>query len=323
MMTMTAAGLPRAGSVCLLGRPAVRCLPHAARGLASAAADTKKKPALINKSLEDGVLTLTFANEKKLNAWTMPLMKQLFTSLDEAAAADDVKGVVITGSGKYYSAGVDLSSMIQPMAPGKLVRQIRNSNEKCFGMFLNFPKPIVAAVNGPAIGAAVTSTVLMDAVLASESASFSLPFAKLGVPPEGCSSVTWPERLGDEAAQRMLGPENWTPSGVEAKAVGLVDELVPGDADALVARAVETVKARISAGGGRRFDADESARLNKVNADESATLANAFVSPTFLNAMYEFNTKRGKAQLKNMFWFAKATLPLWQPAKIPPSYTEL
>ena len=60
-----------------------------------------------------------------------------------------------------------------------------------------------------------------------------------------------------------------------------------------------------------------------MNADESATLANAFVSPTFLNAMYEFNTKRGKAQLKNMFWFAKATLPLWQPAKIPPSYTEM
>ena len=63
MMTMRArcvsASVPRAGSVCLLGRPAVRCLPHAARGLASAAADTKKKPALINKSLEDGVLTLT------------------------------------------------------------------------------------------------------------------------------------------------------------------------------------------------------------------------------------------------------------------------
>ena len=298
---------------------ALRVLPHAARGLATAA-DAKQKPPLIEKSLDDGVLTLTFSNEKKLNAWTMPLMKQLFTSLDEAAAADDVKGVVITGSGKYYSAGVDLSSMIQPMAPAKLVREIRNSNEKCFGMFLNFPKPIVAAVNGPAIGAAVTSTVLMDSVIASESASFSLPFAKLGVPPEGCSSVTWPERLGDESAQRMLGPENWTPSGVEAHAVGLVDELVPPDA--LVARAVAKVRERIAAGGGRRFDAAESARLNKVNAEESATLANAFVSPKFLNAMYDFNTKRGKSQLKAVFWLAKTTLPLWQPAKIVPSYDE-
>ena len=122
----------------------------------------------------------------------MPLLSSLFKTLKEAGTSADVKGVVITGSGKYYSAGVDLSSMIKPMAPSKLVRQIRDQNELCFGSFLNFPKPIVAAVNGPAIGAAVTSTVLMDALIASPSASFSLPFAKLGVPPEGCSSVTWP-----------------------------------------------------------------------------------------------------------------------------------
>ncbi len=210
--------------------------------------------------------------------------------------------------------------MIQPMAPSKLVKQIRDQNELCFGQFLNFPKPIVAAVNGPAIGAAVTSTVLMDRLLASEAASFSLPFARLGVPPEGCSSVTWPEKLGDAAAQRMLGSENWIPSGVEAAECGLVDELVPGDADALVARAVAVVRERIAAGGGRRFDAAELARLNRVNAEESATLANAFVSHAFLNAMYEFNVKRKKSQLQATFWLAKTTLPLWQPAKISPSY---
>jgi len=264
-----------------VSRATSRILAASSRCLATAAAPNKEsRPALIEKSLDDaGVLTVRFQNEKKLNAWTMPLLAKLFATLDRAASEPEVKGVVITGCGKYYSAGVDLSSMIQPMAPAKLVRQIRDQNEKCFGTFLNFPKPIVAAVNGPAIGAAVTSTVLMDAVLASESASFSLPFAKLGVPPEGCSSVTWPERLGDTNAARMLGPENWTPSGEEAAAAGLVDELVPGDADALVARATALVRERVAAGGGRRFDAAESARLNRVNAEESATLANAFVSP--------------------------------------------
>ena len=291
----------------------------AVRALATAAKEPKVPP-IEKESLDDGVLIIRFNNEKKLNAWTMPLLKSLFETLSEAAASDDVKGVVITGNGKYYSAGVDLSSMIQPMAPSKLVRQIRNQNEKCFGTFLNFPKPIVAAVNGPAIGAAVTSTVLMDAIVASESASFSLPFAKLGVPPEGCSSVTWPERLGDEKAQRMLGPENWIPTGAEAKAAGLVDELVKGDD--VVEKAVAVVRERIAAGGGRRFDAAESARLNKVNAEESATLANAFVSNDFLSAMYDFNVKRGKSQLKTIFWMAKTTLPLWQPAKIGPSYAD-
>ena len=292
------------------------------RRLASSSA--APKPNLVETSLTDkgGVQIIRFANEKKLNAWTMPLMKKFFETLQTAASDPDVGGVVVTGNGNYYSAGVDLSSLIKPMAPSKLVRDLRDKNELTFATFLNFPKPIVAAVNGPAIGAAVTSTILMDRLLCNESASFSLPFAKLGVPPEGCSSVTWAEKLGATNAERMLGPENWIPSGKEAFDAGLVDELVPGDADALVARAVEVCRERIAAGGGRRFDAAELERLLKVNADESAQLANDFVSPKFLNAMYEFNIKRKKSDLVRAFWFAKATLPLWQPQPILPSYAE-
>lgn len=266
-----------------------------------------------------GILTLRFKNEKQLNAWTMPLMKEAFGELASAAEDSSVAGVVVTGSGKYYSAGVDLSSMIQLKSPSKLQRQIRDQNEECFRTFLDFPKPIVAAVNGPAIGAAVTSTILMDGVIASEGASFNLPFAKLGVPPEGCSSVTFPERMGEEAAQRMLGPDNWIPNGQQAFDAGLIDEVVPGDQDALIARAVEIVKERVAAGGGRRFDEAEHTRLARVNAEESATLANAFVSSKFLGAMEVFNVKRKKSQLATFFWLAKATLPLWKPADIAPS----
>lgn len=295
---------------------------QASRGYASASSNPA---ALVESSLTEpgGVLTIRFNNEKKLNAWTLPLMKEFFNSLQEAGQNPDVGGVVVTGQGKYYSAGVDLSSMIVPMAPSKLVRKIRDENEKVFLTFLNFPKPIVAAVNGPAIGAAVTSTVLMDRLLCSEAATFSLPFAKLGVPPEGCSSVTWPQKLGEKNAERMLGPENWTPTGKEAYEAGLVDELVPGeDADVLVNRAIEIVRERIAAGGGRRYSTEEKEQLLRVNADESATLANDFVSYKFLNAMYEFNTMRKKSQLVRAFWLAKTTLPLWQPNPIGPSYLD-
>lgn len=306
--------LPRLG----LGlRQASRILP-AVRGLASTS-----KASLIETNLTaSGVLTIRFNNEKKLNAWTLPLMSEAFGELARAAEDSAVAGVVITGTGKYYSAGVDLSSMIKPMAPAKLQKQIRDQNEQCFSTFIDFPKPIVAAVNGPAIGAAVTSTILMDRVLASEAATFSLPFAKLGVPPEGCSSVTWPERMGDVAAQRMLGPENWIPTAREALDAGLIDEIVPGEADALVARAVGVVEELATAGGGRRFDAEEHARLKRVNAEESALLANNFVSAKFLGAMHEFNVKRKKSQLANMFWLAKLTLPLWKPPDIKPSHAE-
>ena len=259
----------------------------------------------------------------QLNAWTIPLLEETFGELTRAAGDKSVKGVVMTGSGKYYSAGVDLSSMIKPMAPKKLQMQIRDQNESLFSAILDFPKPIVAAVNGPAIGAAVTSTILMDRVIASESATFSLPFAKLGVPPEGCSSVTFPERMGEAAAKRMLGPENWIPTAREALDGGLIDEVVPGDAEVLLARAIEIVQERVAAGGARRFDTVEHARLSKVNAEESATLANAFVSAKFLGAMEAFNTQRKKSQLATFFKIAKLTLPLWKPTDIKPSVAHL
>ena len=265
-----------------------------------------------------GVVTLRFNQEKKLNAWTMPLMKEMFAALQDAATSDEVKGAVVTGSGNYYSAGVDLSSMIQPMAPGALVTQIRDQNQMVFETFINFPKPIIAAVNGPAIGAAVTTATLTDAIVASESATFNLPFAKLGVPPEGCSSVTFAEMMGEANARRMLSSENWMPSAAEALEAGLIAEVVPGDASALLERAQALCAERVAAGGGRRFDAAEALRLKQINARESAELANAFVSAPFLGAMHSFNVRRNKTQLAYFFYAAKATLPLWQPSPIAP-----
>jgi len=294
-----------------LGRP----MSQFARSLA-----TKPSAPLISTSLcaQRGVLTFTFDNEKKLNALTMPMIDELCNTLASVANDDSVKGMVVTGRGKYYSAGADLSSTLTPMAPSKLVVAIRDKNQRLFDAVIEFPKPIVAAVNGPAIGAAVTTATLMDAIVASPGANFSLPFAKLGVPPEGCSSVTFKEMLGETNAERMLGVENWSPTAQEAAAAGLIAEVVPGDADVLVARAVELCAARIEAGGGRRFDGEEKLRLLTVNATESAELANAFVSSKFLTAMYKFNLGRKKSTMAYGFWAANALLPLWQPASVAP-----
>ena len=241
----------------------------------------------------------------------MPLLDQLFKALEDAKSRADVAGVVITGRGEYYSAGVDLSSLITPMQPSKLVRKIRDQNQTVFSCFLEFPKPIIAAVNGPAIGAAVTSAILTDAVVAAELATFSLPFAKLGAP----------------AAQRMLGEENWIPTATEALDAHLIDEVVASSsADvglenaAVVARAVELVEARLAAHSARRHTVDDLLRLRRVNAEESADLANAFVSSKFLGAMEDFNRRRKKAQMATFFWAARTALPLWQPAPIDPNY---
>lgn len=95
----------------------------------------------------------------------------------------------------------------------------------------SFPqKPIIVAANGPAVGGVVTSASLCDAIIASDTATFSTPFSALGLVPEGCSSVHF-ERImgGRKNAQRMLGPEGWKPTAEEAKEVGLVSEVVPHD----------------------------------------------------------------------------------------------
>ena len=93
---------------------------------------------------------------------------------------------------------------------------------------------------------------------------------------------------------------------------------MPGDSDALVSRAKELCEARIKAGGGRRFDAAEKLRLLTVNAEESADLANAFVSTKFLTAMYKFNLGRKKTSMAYGFMAANMLLPLWQPSPVAP-----
>ena len=239
-------------------------------------------------------------------------------TLSAADTRDDVRGVVLTGGGAYYSAGVDLSGLLQPMMPSKLQTQLRDKNQFLFDMFINFSKPIGAAVNGPAIGAAVTTATLTDVLVAGERATFSVPFAKVGLPAEGCSSVTFAEWMGEANAERMLGVEGWVPTAEEARAAGFpIQDIVAGDNAAVVARAHELVEAQIATGG-RSVDAAEVARRLKVNADESAKLANAVMSPRFLLAMRDFNQR--KPSIARFFSVANATLPLWKPADITPVY---
>ncbi len=119
----------------------------------------------------------------------------------------------------------------------KLHRAIEENNAQVFNNFIEFPKPLLVAVNGPAIGACVTSATLSDRVVASERATFSTPFARLGIPPEGCSSVHFERIMTRENAQRMLGKEGWAPTAAEAKEAGLIQEVVPHDQ--LMARAQE------------------------------------------------------------------------------------
>ncbi len=260
-------------------------------------------------STERGVTTLTMNNPRRLNGWTMEMMAALKAGLKKAASDEATQAVILTGSDPYYCAGVNLGASLKLTHPARLHQMIRQHNQSLFDAFLNFPKPILAAVNGPAIGAAVTSATLCDAIIASERATFNTPFGKLGVPPEGCSSVLF-EKLVGVQAQRILGQEGWKPTGQEALDIGLADHLSPHEQ--LMGRAQAIAESWIEKGRTRSYRGGMSQEeLKRINAQESVAVATAFLSPPFLIGQFQFLWSKGKRGPAMMFLMLRVTQPIW------------
>ena len=265
---------------------------------------------LILSSTRDRVTTLTMNDPRRLNGWTGPMMDALKANLTKAARDDGCGAVILTGTDPYYCAGVNLSGALQLMHPRALRAMIIRQNMALFEAFLRFPKPILVAVNGPAIGASVTAAVLCDAIVASERATFSTPFGPLGITPEGCSSVTFAKLFGEANTERLLGPEGWKPTGAEAHAIGMAMAVVEhgelmDEAQRVAAGWVAEGRARTLPGG---FSLAE---LEAVNARESEILADAFLARPFLDGQFRFlwgKRKRGPAL---MFLGLRVTRPLW------------
>lgn len=266
---------------------------------------------LLSSVIKDGILTLTMTRPEKLNAWTLTMIAALETSFGKASEMDEVKAIILTATGKYYSAGADLSGSMKLMMPKKLHQGITDANQALFDMFLDCTKPILVAVNGIAFGATVTSATLCNSIIASENAAFSTPFAALGVTPEGCSSVLFARILGEENAQRMLGKEGWRPNAQEALSVGLIQQVVSSEnlmreANRIASEWVKSDEPRKFRGGSSREE------LKAINRQESLDLADAFLASKFLKGQAKFCWKKKKRGLSVMFyglWFLR---PLWK-----------
>ena len=265
---------------------------------------------LILRAHCNGVTTLTMNMPDRLNGWTMAMMTALKAALDAAVEDDQTKVLILTGEGRYYCAGVNLGGTVRIAHPRKLHAMLIEHNEGLFNNFLDFPKPIIVAVNGPAIGASVTSATLCDAIVASERATFSTPFARLGLPAEGCSSVLFPKLLGEQNANRMLGREGWQPTGQESFEVGLVDMCVPHEH--LLDEAQQLAEQWAKAGRPRTFRGQMTRdELKATNKRESAQVADAFLDSPFLEAQYRFLRSKGKGPPALMFFALWRTRPLW------------
>ncbi|MCW8327883.1 enoyl-CoA hydratase/isomerase family protein [Photobacterium sp. SDRW27] len=261
-------------------------------------------------SLKGGVLIITMNRPEKLNGWTMEMMDALSEAFSKANANNTVRAVILTGAGKYYSAGVNLGGSLKLMAPRKLRKLIIKNNQALFELFLNCNKPLLIAVNGPALGASVTSASLANSIIASENATFSTPFAALGITPEGCSSIHFPRLMGEMNAQRMLGSEGWKPTAKEAFDAGLIQKVVPQDQ--LMAEAERIAQGWVANEEERKFLAgSQLGELKTTNARESEQLADSFLGAEFLKEQSRFLWSKKKYAPSVVFFSLWALRPLW------------
>lgn len=217
----------------------------------------------------DGVRTVTLNRPKAYNALNVELKERLLATLRDAAETPEVRAVVLTGAGKAFCAGQDLKqhvAVLQAGGPAPL-RTVTDHYNPIVRTIVAMPKPVIAALNGPAAGAGAAFAYACDLRLAAASANFVMAFAGVGLGPDSGASWTLQRLIGyGRAAELMLlgRPVEAT----EALRIGLVSEVVEDDNLATRAHAVA---AKLAAGPTLTY-----AKIKEVlHAAETSTLDEA------------------------------------------------
>lgn len=215
----------------------------------------------ITLDVSDGIATLTLNRPDKLNAFTGRMMHEVIDAFDRTDADDNVKVVIVTGAGRGFCAGADLSSGGETFSRGGSDVQTKQGVPRDGGGLVSLRifdslKPVIGAINGPAVGVGVTMTLPMDIRLASENAKFGFVFARRGIVPEACSSYFLPRIVGIQQATEWVFTGRVFPAQ-EAKDGGLIrsihapDDLLP--AARAIAREIVDNTAPVSVALSRRM----------------------------------------------------------------------
>ena len=205
----------------------------------------------ISLDVADGVATVTLDRPDKLNAFTARMMHELIDAFDRTDADDAVRAVIVTGRGRAFCAGADMSSGTETfVAPGDGVEGAGGSGGSAAGesaagesavgvgvrdgggqvvlRIFDSLKPVIAAINGPAVGVGITMTLPMDVRLAADTARIGFVFSRRGLVPEACSSWFLPRVVGiSQAAEWVYTGRVFDAS--EARAAGLVRSVHSAD----------------------------------------------------------------------------------------------
>jgi enoyl-CoA hydratase/carnithine racemase len=179
----------------------------------------------------DGVLLITLDRPDRLNAFTGTMGRELIAAFDRADADDDVRAVIVTGAGRGFCAGADLGQGGQTFDSsefrddGEVPRDL--GGEVSLRIYAS-TKPVIAAINGPAVGVGITMTLPMDVRLAADDARIGFVFTRRGIVPEACSSWFLPRIVGISQAMEWAATGRVF-SAQEALAGRLVRSVHPGD----------------------------------------------------------------------------------------------
>jgi enoyl-CoA hydratase/carnithine racemase len=197
----------------------------------------------IRSEISNRILTITLDRPERLNAFTVKMADELIHAFSTASVDDAVRAVIVTGNGRAFCAGMDLSvagnvfGLDESLRPTMrdlderlndpvILRSVRDTGGRVTLAIFDCTKPVIAAINGIAVGVGATLPLAMDVRFAAEEARFGYVFGKIGIVPDACSSWFLPKIVG------LAKALEWTYSGEiidahEARRCGLVSEVVP------------------------------------------------------------------------------------------------
>jgi 2-(1,2-epoxy-1,2-dihydrophenyl)acetyl-CoA isomerase len=207
----------------------------------------------VNVGVREGVATIELNRPQALNAWNAQFGSDLLAALRQASQDDAVRALVLTGAGRGFSSGADLKDIScgDETAEGRpdIYKTLTERYHPIMLLIREMPKPVIAAVNGPAVGIGCSLALCSDLILAAESAYFLLAFVNIGLVPDGGSSLFVPTRVGMARATELSMLGERLPAG-RALEWGLINRVVP---DASLREEAAALAARLAAGPTRSY----------------------------------------------------------------------